>query len=79
MPVAPGLTTLDALSELVRTVEIDDYAPMEALARQRLARRDEDDWPILAAALALRCPIWTEDGLLVCANLGRRLSGGQAG
>jgi len=61
MPVAPGLTTLDALSELVRTVEVDDYAPMEALARQRLARRDEDDWPILAAALALSCPIWTED------------------
>jgi predicted nucleic acid-binding protein len=61
MPVAPGLTTLDALSELVRIVEIDDYAPMEAIARQRLARRDEDDWPILAAALALSCPIWTED------------------
>ena len=80
MPVAPGLTTLDALSELVRTVEIETYAPLEAIARQRLARRDEDDWPILAAALALRCPIWTEDGLLVCANLGRRrLSGGQAG
>src|ERR1035438_6477490 len=61
MPVAPGLTTLDALSELVRTVEIETYAPLEAIARQRLARRDEDDWPILAAALALRCPIWTED------------------
>jgi predicted nucleic acid-binding protein len=30
-------------------------------ASKRLARRDEDDWPILAAALALRCPIWTED------------------
>jgi predicted nucleic acid-binding protein len=25
------------------------------------ARRDEDDWPILASALALGCPIWTED------------------
>ena len=23
--------------------------------------RDEEDWPILAAALALGCPIWTED------------------
>ena len=34
---------------------------MEPLARQRLFRRDEDDWPILAAALALDCPIWTED------------------
>ena len=61
MPVAPGLTTLGAIGELVRTVEFETYAPMEALARQRLARRDEDDWPILAAALALRCPIWTED------------------
>jgi len=61
MPVAPGLTTLDSLCELVRTVGFETYAPMEALARQRLARRDEDDWPILAAALALGCPIWTED------------------
>ena len=26
-----------------------------------MARRDPDDWPILAAALALDCPIWTED------------------
>ena len=61
MPVGPGLTTLDSLCGLVRTVEFETYAPMEALARQRLARRDEDDWPILAAALALGCPIWTED------------------
>ena len=31
------------------------------MARQRMDRRDKDDWPILAAALALDCPIWTED------------------
>lgn len=61
MPVAPGLTILVTIGQLVRTVELETYAPMEALARQRLARRDEDDWPILAAALALGCPIWTED------------------
>jgi hypothetical protein len=30
-------------------------------ARERLARRDPEDWPMLAAALALGCPIWTED------------------
>jgi predicted nucleic acid-binding protein len=23
--------------------------------------RDPDDWPILALALTLECPIWTED------------------
>jgi predicted nucleic acid-binding protein len=61
MPAAPGLATLDTICKLVRTVEIETYAPMEAIARQRLARRDEDDWPILASALALGHPIWTED------------------
>jgi len=28
---------------------------------ERMARRDPEDWPMLAAALALGCPIWTED------------------
>ena len=32
----------------------------EANARLRIPR-DPDDWPILASALALGCPIWTED------------------
>jgi predicted nucleic acid-binding protein len=26
-----------------------------------LQKRDEDDWPVLATALALDCAIWTED------------------
>ena len=30
-------------------------------ARKRLGARDLEDWPILASALALGCPIWTED------------------
>jgi predicted nucleic acid-binding protein len=33
----------------------------EAEARQRLRGRDEEDWPVLAAALSLSCAIWTED------------------
>jgi predicted nucleic acid-binding protein len=33
----------------------------ETEARRRLAARDPEDWPILASALALSCPIWTED------------------
>lgn len=51
----------DSLANVVQTVELETYSRFEAIARHRLARRDEDDWPILAAALALRCPIWTED------------------
>lgn len=37
------------------------YRPYEDEARRRLGARDPEDWPILAAALAMDCPIWTED------------------
>jgi len=37
------------------------YGVFEALSRERLRDRHPEDWPILAAALALGCPIWTED------------------
>jgi predicted nucleic acid-binding protein len=57
----PFMAFFDSLATVVRTVEFEVYSGFEAIARERLARRDEDDWPILAAALALRCPIWTED------------------
>lgn len=42
-------------------IDAEIYEPFEAAARQRLQKRDEDDWPVLATALALECPIWTED------------------
>jgi predicted nucleic acid-binding protein len=31
------------------------------LKRESGSARDPEDWPVLAAALALGCPIWTED------------------
>ena len=61
IPIDPAIASLNSLGDLVQTIEFETYAPFEGLARERLASRDEDDWPILAAALALRCPIWTED------------------
>jgi len=36
-------------------------ALVEADARARIGHRDERDWPGLAAALLMNCPIWTED------------------
>jgi predicted nucleic acid-binding protein len=59
--VPPAIAILDQLVGLVQTVEVETYRSFEYLARQRIAHRDEDDWPVLAAALALDCPIWTED------------------
>lgn len=61
LPVVSALTILDLVAGLVQTVEVETYEPFEDVARQRIAHRDEDDWPVLASALALDCPIWTED------------------
>jgi predicted nucleic acid-binding protein len=57
----PSLTLLDHLLQIVTVVGYDDYGVNEAEARQRLDRRDPNDWPAGALALTLKCPIWTED------------------
>ncbi len=61
IPLLPSQSKYEALTLLVEEVEFGSYLPLEELARQRLARRDENDWPVLATALAFDCPIWTED------------------
>src|SRR4051812_40843137 len=61
VPVVPAMEILDQLAGVVRVVEAETYQSSEYAARQRIAHRDEDDWPVLAAALALGCAIWTED------------------
>lgn len=55
------MAILELVAGIVNGVESDTYLPFESIARQRIDRRDEDDWPVLASALALDCPIWTED------------------
>jgi len=61
IPPLEGLEVLQSLSLIVQSIEPQTYAVFEQTARDRLRGRDEADWPILAAALALGCPIWTED------------------
>jgi len=51
----------DQPAGLVQTIEAETYESFEHLARQPIAYRDEDDWPALAVALALECPIWAGD------------------
>lgn len=58
---AIALRSLRSMAALGTVASRDLYADFEAEARKRLAARDPEDWPILAAALALGCPIWTED------------------
>ena len=61
LPATPALAALDLIAGFVQRLECEVYAQYEAVARQRIDKRDEDDWPVLAAALAFDCPIWTED------------------
>jgi len=56
-----ALAFLRSIAAIGTIVGLDLYSDFETEARKRLKARDPDDWPILAAALALGCPIWTED------------------
>ena len=58
---AAALEELDALTAIVAPVPASSYEPMRASALARIGRRDPRDWPVLACALLLNCPIWTED------------------
>ena len=58
---AKALLLLHAVAQHCDLVGPDVHSEYEAEARERLGTRDPDDWPILASALALGCPIWTED------------------
>jgi predicted nucleic acid-binding protein len=53
--------TFEYLRSVIEPIDRELYGEFEAEARQRLRGRDEDDWPVLATALGLGCPIWTED------------------
>jgi len=52
---------LRSLRDLVDLIGSEVYGDFESSARERLGDRDPEDWPILASALAIGCPIWTED------------------
>ncbi|HYM75857.1 MAG TPA: PIN domain-containing protein [Candidatus Dormibacteraeota bacterium] len=56
-----GLSVLDQMAVLVEQVDRTLYEPYEQLSRERIDRRDPDDWPVVAVALLLHLPIWTED------------------
>ena len=56
-----ALAFLHSLAHLVEAIGREIYGEFEAEARERLGERDPEDWPILASALAVGCPVWTED------------------
>ena len=58
---AAVLAALDEVTAIVTPVPASSYEPMRAPALARIGQRDPQDWPVLACALLLNCPVWTED------------------
>lgn len=58
---APAMNLLEGIAQHVQILEYEWLEDFEQTARERMQKRDLDDWPVLAAALALGCPIWTHD------------------
>ncbi len=58
---ASAMKVLDALESIVLPLELGVYLGFKTQALERIALRDADDWPVLACAMAIGCPVWTED------------------
>ena len=61
LPPNDALDVLVELKCLIQIVDLSLYRLYEQEAKNRIAIRDINDWSIVALALMLDCPIWTED------------------
>jgi hypothetical protein len=60
-PTKP-LELLNSLCNVLEPVGTDVFGSFETIARQRLASRDPEDWPMLASALAT---FWRKNAFLL--------------
>jgi predicted nucleic acid-binding protein len=61
LPYEPAVEVLFHLESLLNVVGCDIYHEREEDAKKRIKSRDLNDWPIIATALTLNCPVRTED------------------
>ena len=61
LPVEPLNDAIEKLEKVVLPLEKGIYSHREKNAKNRIGERDINDWPIVALALTLNCPVWTED------------------
>jgi predicted nucleic acid-binding protein len=56
-----ALTVFSNLKPLLQVVHKSLYQEHAEEAKQRIKSRGMDDWPVVATAMMLNSPIWTED------------------
>ena len=61
LPVEPFHEAIEKLEKVVLPLDKEIYSHKEREAKERISERDINDWPIVALALMLNCPVWTED------------------
>lgn len=61
IPELAELFLLLLVKSVVLAVDRTFYEEFEEQARARISGRDPNDWPVVATALLLNAPIWTED------------------
>lgn len=61
LPLEHMIPLYRLLERQVQALPRSDYLDHEAEARARIAQRDAEDWSVIACALLLDCPVWTED------------------
>lgn len=61
LALEPFLNAIAQLAKIVTPLAQEIYSDYEYEAKRRIEDRDLKDWTIVALALALDCPIWTED------------------
>ena len=61
LALEPFLNAIAQLAKVVTPLAQEIYSDYEYDAKRRIEDRDLKDWTIVALALGLECPIWTED------------------
>ena len=57
VPAGAAMAVLDGLERVVRPLDHDLYEMMRQQALLRISARVADDWPVLACAMILGCPV----------------------
>jgi predicted nucleic acid-binding protein len=61
LSLEPFLNAIAKLTKVVAPLSEEIYSEYNFDAQRRIEERDIKDWTIVALALSLNCPIWTED------------------
>jgi len=61
LPLDSFLNAIEKLTKVVISIDQEIYSEYEYDAKRRIEARDIKDWTIVALALSLNSPIWTED------------------